>query len=144
MGRKKRHIAETLATTVLEDESQLPIISSTVEKDPNFTSLRARLAEINQIEGVTGYIIRNATSAAIDLKDPSNLMALALLSSHAADAGQEFSETFNLGQVENILIEGTTAKVLCAKIGKNNVNVFMEKTADHNQILKQICTDLDQ
>jgi len=144
MGRKKRHIAETLATTVLEDESQLPIISSTVEKDPNFMSLRARLGEINQMGGVTGYIIRNATSAAIDLKDPSSLIALALLSSHTVDAGQEFSETFNLGQVENILVEGKTAKVLCARIGKNTVNVFMEKTADHDRILKQICTDLGQ
>ena len=144
MGRKKRHLAETIATAVLGDESQIPVISSTVERDPGFTSLRARLDEINQMGGVTGYIIRNATSAAIDLKDPSSLIALALLSSHTVDAGQEFSETFNLGQVENILIEGKTAKVLCARIGKNNVNVFMEKTADHNQILKQICTDLDQ
>jgi len=143
MGRKKRNTTETV-TTATENEFPLPVISSFVEKDSTFKSLRERLAEINQQEGVTGYILRNATSAAIDLKDPSSLMALALLSSYAVDTSHEFSETFGLGKVENVLLEGKKAKVLCATIGKNIVNVFMEKTADHNQILKQICSDLDQ
>lgn len=137
MARKKRQTTETLTTTVLENESA-PIISSTVEKDLNFRPLRARLAEINHMKGVTGYIIRNATSAAIDLKDPSNLVAFALLSSHAIDACQEFSEMFNLGEVEHTLLEGQTLKVLCLTIGENTASVFMEKATDHMKILEQI------
>ncbi len=136
MARKKRDTTQFLTKTADGNEFSAPIISSTVEK--GYDSLRVRLAEINQLEGITGYIIRNTTTAAIDLKDPINLMSLALLSSHAADAGQEFSEMFDLGVVENILLEGQNAKVLCVAIGENMINVFMEKTVDHKQILKQI------
>ncbi len=143
MARKKRNTTEhQLTAATLENEFPLPVISSFVEKDPTFASLRTRLAEVNQTEGVTGYILRNSTSATIDLKDPSSLMALALLSSHAVDASQELSRGFDLGQIESVLLEGKSAKVLCVSIGKNIVNVFMEKTADHNQILNQVCTDL--
>ena len=70
-------------------------------------------------------------------------MGFALLCSHAVDTGHEFSESFNLGQIENILLEGKNAKVLCIAVGKCVVNVFMEKTADHTQILDRICANLD-
>jgi len=137
MARKKRNVTEA-PTTVLEEESSIPIISSTVEEDLDIKLLRERLAEISQAEGVTGYIIRNATSAAIDLKDTSNLVGFALLSSHAADAYQEFSAMFNLGEVGHTLLEGQTAKVLCLTIGENTVSVFMEKTIDHMKILERL------
>ncbi len=138
MPRKKRQTTENLETTVLENESSASIIFSTVEKDTDFKSLRTRLAEINQTKELMGYIVKNATSAAIDLKDPSSLVAFALLASHAADACKEFSEMFGLGEVEEALLEGQTAKVLCLAIDENAVSVFMEKTADHKKILKQI------
>lgn len=144
MTKRRRPTTETIPTSILDEESSMPIISSTVEKDLDFKPLRARLAEINKLEGVTGYIIRNHASAAIDLKDPSNLVAFALLSSHIMDACEEFSEMFNLGMVENTLLEGQNGKVLCLIIGENTISVFMEKTADHNKILEQILADLDQ
>ena len=143
MARKKRSRTEKIATTVMENEPTLPIISACVEEDTTFKSLRNRLVEISQQECVTGYILRNGTSAAINLKDPSNLMGLALLCSYAVDTGHEFSETFNLGQIENIFLEGKNAKVLCVAVDKCVVNVFMEKTADDSQILDRIYANLD-
>jgi predicted regulator of Ras-like GTPase activity (Roadblock/LC7/MglB family) len=100
--------------------------------------LRANLAEINKLDGVTGYILRNSTSAIIDLKEPAKLVNYAILSSLALDSGQEFSELFNLGNIENVLIEGKDEKVLCFATGENKVSIFMEKDAHHKDIRKQI------
>ncbi len=144
MTRKRRSTTATLTTATIENETPFPIISLPAEKDSTYKSLRERLEEINKQEDVTGYILRNMTTATIDLKDPSSLLALALLASYAVDTGHEYSETFDLGKVESILLEGKNTKVLCIAIGKNIVNVFMEKKADHAQILNQICTDREQ
>jgi len=144
MARKRRSKTEPQTTMEMENEPATPIISAFVEKDTTFKSLRERLAEINQQGGVTGYILRSSTSASVDLREPSDLMALALLSSHAVDTGHEFSETFNLGTIENILLEGKNAKVLCVALDQIIVNIFMEKSVDHNQILNKICGDLGE
>ncbi len=142
MARKRRNTTETLTT--IECEPTLPVVSTIVEKDPSFVSLREKLSQVNQHDGVKGYIIRDVASAAIDLKEPSNLLALALLSSYVVDAGQEFSATFDLGRVESIVLEGKASKVLCVTIGKNIVNVFMEKAINHNQILSEIHANLGE
>ena len=144
MARKKRPIAKVFASTILEDESPAAITSSTVEKNPNYQPLRERLTEISQTEGITGYIIRNATSAAIDLKDPSNLVPFALMTSHTVDACQEFSGMFSLGKVENTLLEGQNGKVLLVTIGENIISVFMEKDIDHAAVLRQVMTDFEK
>ena len=51
-------------------------INETVHKPTNneesVEKLRENLEEIKTYEGVIGYIMRNSTSAAIDLKDPKN------------------------------------------------------------------------
>jgi len=110
----------------------------TVEEDPAFTSLRAKLAEINKHPEVTGYIMRNDTSAIIDLKNPARLTEYAILTSQTVESAQQISELFNLGTIENILITGKDTKVLCIAIGENNAAIFMEKNADHEDIAKQI------
>jgi predicted regulator of Ras-like GTPase activity (Roadblock/LC7/MglB family) len=138
MARKKRSMHETLSSETAESGSPAPTITLTAERDPVFVSLQKTLAEVNQIEGITGYILKNTASAAIDLKEPSNLVAYALLSSHALDAGQDFSGTLELGTVDSILLEGEEGKVLCLKIGANQASVFMEKDVDHSEILKII------
>ena len=136
MNKKKRTIHETLTTVpVVETSTAEP---TPTEEDPAFTVLRATLAEVNKLEGVTGYILRNATSAVIDLKDPANLVAYALLSSQTVDSGRELSERFDLGDVESIVLEGGNAKVLCVPAGESRANVFMEKTIDHGKILRRI------
>jgi predicted regulator of Ras-like GTPase activity (Roadblock/LC7/MglB family) len=134
MVKRGKSIHETSTTVIMEDETAV----STVEEDQTFTNLRTSLAEINKCEGVLGYILRNATSATIDLKDPAKLVEYAILSSQALDSSQEISELFDIGDIENILIEGKEIKVLCMAIDENKISIFMEKTADHADILKRV------
>jgi predicted regulator of Ras-like GTPase activity (Roadblock/LC7/MglB family) len=109
-----------------------------VEEDDDFTSLRANLAEINKHPEVTGYILRNAATAIVDLKNPACLTEYAILTSQTLESAQEISELFNLGTIENILITGKDTKTLCITRGENNAAIFMEKTADHEDIASQI------
>ena len=134
MIKKKKSMNETATTMVINHETAVPA----VEEDQIFTSLRTNLAEINKCKGVIGYILRNATSATIDLKEPSKLMEYASLSSQALDSGKEISELFDLGDIENIFIEGKDIKTLCMTIGENKVSIFMEKDVDHADILRRV------
>jgi len=101
-------------------------------------NLRAGLEDIKTYEGVIGYILRNSTSAAIDLKDPTKIIDYAILSSSALDAGEELSELFNLGEVKEIIVEGKDVKVLSFAVGENKVSIFMDKDADRERILKKL------
>jgi predicted regulator of Ras-like GTPase activity (Roadblock/LC7/MglB family) len=134
MVKKKKSIHETATIVVIDHETAAPA----VEENQTFTSLCTNLVEINKCKGVTGYILRNATSATIDLKEPSKLMEYASLSSQALDSSREISELFDLGDIENILIEGKDIKALCMTIGENKVSIFMEKDADHADILRRV------
>jgi len=134
MVKKKKSTDETETTAVITDETAAPA----VEEDRTFTSLRTKLAEINNCKGVLGYILRNATSATIDLKDPTKLTEYAILSSQALDSGKEISELFHIGDIENILIEGKDIKALCITIGENKASIFMERDAAHAGILRRV------
>ena len=134
MVKRRKSIHETSTTVIMEDETDV----STVEEDQTFTNLRTSLAEINKCEGILGYILRNATSATIDLKDPAKLVEYAILSSQALDSSQEISELFAIGEIESVLIEGKDTKALCMAIGENKVSIFMEKNTDHTDILKRV------
>lgn len=107
-----------------------------IEEASSAENLRTSLEEIKNYEGVVGYILRNSTSAAIDLKDPSKLIEYAILSSSAIDAGEELSELFKLGDVKNIIVDGKTIKMVSFSVGDNKISVFMEKKADIEKILK--------
>jgi predicted regulator of Ras-like GTPase activity (Roadblock/LC7/MglB family) len=133
MVKKKESIHETATTIVIDRETP-----AAVEEDQTFTSLRTNLAEINKRQGVTGYILRNAASAIIDLKDSARLIEYAILSSQALDSGKEISELFNVGAIENILIAGKGIKALCVAIGENKIAIFMEKDADHAEVLRRV------
>lgn len=109
-----------------------------VEEDHAFTSLRANLAEINKRKDVTGYILRNAASAIIDLKNPAHLTEYAILASQTLDSANQISELFTLGDIENILIKGKDTKMLCVVIDENKVAIFMEKDADHDDVLRRL------
>jgi len=130
----KKNMHQTVKTMFLDGEN----IISAVEQEPIFEELRMKLAAINRIEGITGYILRDPSYAVIDLKDQPKLVDYAILSSQAYDFGQEMSELFDLGNVENIVVEGKDVKVVCMNIDENKVSIFMEKTADHACVLKQI------
>jgi predicted regulator of Ras-like GTPase activity (Roadblock/LC7/MglB family) len=131
MVKQKRSIHETAETVIVDG-----VTSS--EEDQTFTDLSKNLAEIRKAEGVIGYILRSTTAATIDLKDPENIVEYAILSSQVLDSSREISELFELGDVESTLIEGKETKALCLVIGENKISIFMEKNADHADILKRV------
>jgi predicted regulator of Ras-like GTPase activity (Roadblock/LC7/MglB family) len=131
----KKKSQQEAATTVIVDEDEL---SSTSEEEQAFTDLSNKLAEIRKGKGVTGYIIRNTTSATIDLKEPEKIVEYAIFSSQVIDSTREISDLFELGDVESILVEGKENNALCMTINGNKISIFMEKDADHADILKRI------
>jgi predicted regulator of Ras-like GTPase activity (Roadblock/LC7/MglB family) len=125
---RKKNIQEIVTVTE-------PVI---IEEATSENSLRRNLEEIKTYDGVIGYILRNSTTAAIDLKDPAKIVDYAILSSSAFDASKELSELFELGNTKNMLVEGKDAKALSVVIGENEISVFMEKNADHKKVLKRL------
>ena len=129
MVKKKRILSETTTAIVVEDET---------EEAQGFADLQATLQEILQNDSILGYIIKDDAKATIDLRDPTKIMEYAMLSSQAFESAEELSTLFNLGDIETILIEGKNAKVLCIDLGEKSVRLFMEKSADHTEILNKI------
>jgi predicted regulator of Ras-like GTPase activity (Roadblock/LC7/MglB family) len=109
-----------------------------VEEASLVNELRTNLEEIKTYEGVIGYILRNSTSAAIDLKDPARIIDYAVLSFSALDASKQLSDLFSLGEANSIVVEGRDSKVLSLTIAGNKISVFMEKNADCEKILKKL------
>jgi predicted regulator of Ras-like GTPase activity (Roadblock/LC7/MglB family) len=128
MVKKKRSFQEVAAMAE-------PV---TVEETISVNNLRANLDEIKTYDGVVGYILRNSTSAAIDLKDPTKLIDYAIISSSALDASEELSKLFDLGAVKDIVVEGKGVKVLSLTVGENRISIFLEKDADCEKILKKL------
>jgi predicted regulator of Ras-like GTPase activity (Roadblock/LC7/MglB family) len=127
MARKKKTIQETVTLTE-------PL--SVEESHGN--NLRINLEEIKTYDGVIGYILRNSTSAAIDLKDPTKLIDYAILSSSALDASEALSEDFNLGDVKSIIVDGKDVKVLSLTASDNRISVFMDKETNCEKILRKL------
>jgi len=127
MARKKKTVQEIVAVTE-------PL---TIEES-HVNNLRANLEEIKTYDGVIGYIVRNSTSAAIDLKDPTRLIDYAVLSSSALDASEALSEDFNLGDVKSIIVTGKNVKVLSLTVSDNRISVFMDKEANYEKVLRKL------
>ena len=130
---KKSRNQET--ATLIVDEGE---ISANSEEDQTFTDLSSKLAEIRKDEGIIGYIIRNATLATIDLKEPEKLVEYAIFSSQMLDSSREISDLFELGNVETILVEGKEKNALSMTIDGNKISIFMEKDEDYTDVLKKI------
>ena len=128
MVKKKRDVQEVAAVAE-------PLATEEVTSVDN---LRATLEEVKTYDGVIGYILRNSTSAAIDLKDPMKIIDYAVISSSALDASKELSRFFDLGEVKDILVEGKNVKVLSLTVGENKISVFMEKDADCEKISRKL------
>jgi predicted regulator of Ras-like GTPase activity (Roadblock/LC7/MglB family) len=128
MVKKKRDFQEVAAVAE-------PV---TVEETISVNNLRANLDEIKTYDGVVGYILRNSTSAAIELKDPTKIIDYAIISSSALDAGEELSKLFDLGAVKDIVVGGKGVKVLSLTVGENRISIFLEKDADCEKILKKL------
>jgi predicted regulator of Ras-like GTPase activity (Roadblock/LC7/MglB family) len=130
---KKKSTQEN-ATPIIVDEDEI----AKPEEDQTFKDLNEKLTKIRKNKGVIGYILRNTTSATIDLKEPEKIVEYAIFSSQVMDSSQEISNLLETGDVENVLIEGKENKVLCMKIDGNKISIFMEKDAEDTDIQKQI------
>lgn len=130
---KKKQSQQEEATPIVVDEEEI----ATAE-DKAFKDISEKLAKIGKNKGVIGYILRNTTSAIIDLKEPEKVVTYAIFSSQVLDSSQEISSKFEKGDVESVLIEGQENKVLCMKIDGNKISIFMEKEANDSRIQKQI------
>jgi predicted regulator of Ras-like GTPase activity (Roadblock/LC7/MglB family) len=128
MVKKRKDAQET--TTLNE-----PIV---IEETTPVNNLRASLEEIKNYEGVVGYILRNSTSASIDLKDPTRIIDYAILSSSAIDASKELAELFDLGDAKNIRVEGKNVKMLSLTMDESKISVFMDKNAVDEKILRRL------
>ena len=134
MVKKKRSQQEN-STTVIVDDNEL---SAAPEEDEAYTDLSNKLAEIRKDKDIIGYILRSTTSATIDLKEPEKIVEYAIFSSQVLDSSQEIADLYELAEVKSVLIEGKETKALCMDIDGNKISIFMEKNADHADILKRI------
>jgi predicted regulator of Ras-like GTPase activity (Roadblock/LC7/MglB family) len=126
---KKRITQET--TTVGEPVTiEYPVASD--------DSIRRNLEQIKMEEGVIGYIMRNAVSAAIDLADPAKMIDYALLSSSAFDASEELLQFLDLGDLKSIIIETRNVKVLSLNLKDTKISVFAKKNTDFERFLKKL------
>jgi len=130
MVNKKQSIQKTEPPVIVENELSIPVI----EEDSLFKSLNNNLQNLKNLKGIMGYIIRNADSAIIDLKEPEKLVEYAIFTSQVMDSSKELAELFDLGDLATILIEGEELKVLIMIIKENKINIFMKKSVDHINI----------
>ena len=103
-----------------------------------FANLASILAEIRKLKGVRGYILRSKTAAVVDLTDKEVLNEYAMLSSQIYECTPVMVKQFILTDIESVIVEGKTVKVLCINIGENRISVFMDKTCSHSWIVKRI------
>lgn len=101
-------------------------------------NLHGNLKKIKARDGIIGYILRDPKSASVDIKDPSKIIDYAILSSTVLDSGAHMKNTFELGRVKHIVVEGGNLKVLSLTIGDHRISVFMDKKVDHNAIYKNL------
>jgi len=110
-----------------------------LEATMSANDLKAKLEELKNRDGVIGYILRNTTSASIDLKDPAKIIDFAVLSSSAIDASKELSDLFDLGNVNSTVVEGRNVKMLSMTIDENRISIFMEKKVDCEALRNTLC-----
>jgi len=135
MAKKKRSISETMTTVLVEDNA--PLVEA-IEEEQVSQDLATRLSGICERPGVLGFILRDTTTATINLKEPEKIVDYALLTSQVLESSQEISQMFNLGEFGSALIEGKDMKTLCFVLDKNMVNIFMEKNVDHADVLNSV------
>lgn len=135
MVKKKTRSQQENSTTVVVDDDELV---AAPKEDEAYTDLSNKLAEIRKDKDVIGYILRSTTSATIDLKEPEKIVEYAIFSSQVLESSQEIADLYELDDTKSVLVEGKENKALCMDIDGNKISIFMEKTADHDDILKKI------
>lgn len=109
-----------------------------IETATCWDKLHTNLEEAKTCDGVVGYILRNTTSATVDLKDPSRIVDYATLSSTAFEATEELSEIFEIGNFQGIILNGKNLRMLSLIVDENKISVFMQSNADAEKIMRKI------
>ena len=138
---KKRGINETLTTVeeVIISSESAPEEIANVEEISDLPHWLDTAQEIRKNEDVLGYILMGELKATVDITDPEKIIEYAMLSSQGFESSEAVAESFNLGEIKSIIIEGKNVKAVCVNLGCNNkLSVFMRKDADHGNLLNAI------
>ena len=140
---KKRGTSETLTTIeqVVISSEDIPEATEIEEEDAGYANLLEVAQEIRNEEGILGYILRGETQAMADLNEPTKITEYALLSSQTFESSETFAESFNLGNIQNVVIEGKKSKAICVNFGSNKLSVFMDRNVAHDHLLDAIGKD---
>jgi len=136
-GKKLREKGERKETTEKVEKSEKENMQRE-DKPRTDKKIKQNIEKLKQKEGIIGYILRNAKSANIDLKDPTKIIDYAVLSSSTFEASEKLSNTFALGDIKHVMVEGNSVKLISFTIGENKVSVFMEKNIDHKNLYKDL------
>jgi hypothetical protein len=134
---KKRGANESLATTdevVISSENIAESIENE-EEDTEYAHLLLAAQEIRNEEGVIGFILRGVSKATADLDDSAKIVEYALLSSQTFESSEKVAESFNLGKINKIVIEGKSFKAVCINQCKNRLCMFMRINTAHEHLL---------
>jgi predicted regulator of Ras-like GTPase activity (Roadblock/LC7/MglB family) len=138
---KKRGINETLTTVeeVIISSESAPEEIANVEEISDLPNWLDTAREIRKNEDVLGYILMGELRATVDITDPEKIVEYAMLSSQGFESSEAVAESFSLGEIKSIIIEGKNVKAVCVNLGCNNkLSVFMRKDADHGNLLSAI------
>ncbi len=134
--REENNMPRKRSTVQIETPAQLDVAPEIeVKKEP--VDLSTTLEAIKAKEGVVGYILREQTSASVNIGDPSKIMDYALVSASLSESVESFSEAFQIGKICNIVAVANKLKILQLGIGEQRISIFMDENVNHESICKK-------
>ena len=127
MPRKKKTVQETTALT-----------ETIAVEEVEVNNLRQELDKVKEIDGVIGYILRDTSTATINLDDPEKLVDYAILSSTALELGNTLADKLELGEVKDIALKGRDVKIISLTHDETNISVFVDKEDKYEKILSKL------
>jgi hypothetical protein len=135
--KRKEGIENQMETEeVVISAADIPEVVVNAEENPKYESLFVSAQEVRKSPDVLGYILRGEAKATVDIHEPEKIVEYAVMSSQAFESSELMAESLGLGEIENIVVEGKTLKVLCLNLGENKLSVFMQKAAPHEWLLE--------
>ena len=140
MPRKKKESEGTTETTYNQINGGTQESVEPKERNAQYEieCLQDRLRKLRAKKGITGYILRAEKSASVDIDDPTKIIDYAVLSSTVLNSGETLSNTFELGSVCRVTLEGEKAKMLTLRTNNHSLSVFMENSIDSDKIWKEL------
>jgi predicted regulator of Ras-like GTPase activity (Roadblock/LC7/MglB family) len=143
---KKRYINET----TLEEEAIImgteitPEITISDNESTNYEEFLEAVQALRKSKDIEGYILKGEAKATVDLNDSTKIIEYAMLTSQTFESSATLSSSFDIGNIETILIEGKNTKTLCINHGQNKLGIFMKKNVDDADILEAISAQPEQ